>query len=78
MFGFLSTIVICATVIFLAIKQPTIKIETSQKRDPIFIPTHDNETEEIKQDDPDVLENMLGEITELFTGGDRVDENTTR
>jgi hypothetical protein len=79
MFAFLSTLVICATVVFLAIKQPTIKIETSQKREPIFVPAPEKADDSLnpaETQDTDALEAMLGDITELFTGGDHVNENT--
>lgn len=79
MFAFFSVVVICATVVFLAIKQPTFKSEIMHKQEPIYDTTSKpiegfkiDDTEDNK--DVDELADMLGDIKELFTGGDRVND----
>jgi hypothetical protein len=76
MFAFFSVVVVCATVVFLAIKQPTFKFEIMHKQEPIY-DTTSKPIEGFKIDDTkevDELADMLGDIKELFTGGDRVDD----
>lgn len=83
MFTFLSVLAVCATIVFVAVWQPTIRIELSNKQPelPKLTPVGD-EQEPINENknDLDALEAMMGDMVELFTGGDRVNEtdNTTR
>ena len=79
MFTFLSVLAVCCTIVFVVLKNPGFCITinntnpsiTSNVSDMLTAPTEatsdDNEKEE---EDEDVLANMLGEVTELFTGGD--------
>lgn len=79
MFTFLSVLAVCCTIVFVVLKNPGFCITinntnpsvTSNVSDMLTAPTEatsdDNEKEE---EEEDVLANMLGEVTELFTGGD--------
>ena len=79
MFTFLSVLAVCCTIVFVVLKNPGFCVTinntnpsvTSNFSDMLTAPTEatsdDNEKEE---EDEDVLANMLGEVTELFTGGD--------
>ena len=79
MFTFLSVLAVCCTIVFVVLKNPGFCITinntnpsvTSNFSDMPTEPTEatsdDNEKEE---EEEDVLANMLGEVTELFTGGD--------
>ena len=83
MFTFLSVLAVCATIVFVAVRQPTIRIELSNKQPelPKLIPVEDKqEPIDENKNDLDTLEAMLGDMVELFTGGDRVNESdkTTR
>ena len=79
MFTFLSVLAVCCTIVFVVLKNPGFCITinntnpsvTSNSSYMLTKPTEatsdDNEKEE---EEEDVLANMLGEVTELFTGGD--------
>ena len=79
MFTFLSVLAVCCTIVFVVLKNPGFCVTinntnpnvTSNFSDILTESTEatsdDNEKEE---EDEDVLANMLGEVTELFTGGD--------
>lgn len=79
MFTFLSVLAVCCTIVFVVLKNPGFCVTinntnpnvTSNFSDTLTEPTEatsdDNEKEE---EEEDVLANMLGEVTELFTGGD--------
>ena len=82
MFTFLSVLAVCCTIVFVVRKNPGFCITidntnpnvTSNFSDMLTEPTgatsDDNEKEEEEEEEEDVLANMLGEVRELFTGGD--------
>ena len=77
MFTFLSVLAVCCTVVFVVLKNPgfciTINNTNPNVTSNILIdetePTETTSDDKEKEEE-DVLANMLGEVTELFTGGD--------
>lgn len=77
MFTFLSVLAVCCTIVFVVLKNPGFCI-TINNTNPNVTSNFSNaltESTEATSDDneekeEDVLANMLGEVTELFTGGD--------
>lgn len=76
MFTFLSVLAVCCTVVFVVLKNPGFCITINNTNQNVTSNTLIDETEptettsDDKEKEEDVLANMLGEVTELFTGGD--------
>lgn len=78
MFTFLSVLAVCCTIVFVVLKNPGFCITINNTNSNVTSNFSDKSTEltEATSDDneeeeeKDVLANMLGEVTELFTGGD--------
>ena len=76
MFTFLSVLAVCCTVVFVVLKNPGFCITINNTNPNVTSNTLIGETEptettsDDKEKEEDVLANMLGEVTELFTGGD--------
>lgn len=78
MFTFLSVLAICCTIVFVVLKNPGFCITinntnpnvTSNSLNMMTEPTEATSDDNEEEEEKDVLANMLGEVTELFTGGD--------
>lgn len=79
MFTFLSVLAVCCTIVFVVLKNPGFCITinntnpsvTSNVSDMLTASTEaTSDANEKEEEEEDVLANMLGEVTELFTGGD--------
>ena len=78
MFTFLSVLAVCCTIVFVVLKNPGFCITINNTNPNVTSNTLIDETEPTeatsdaneKEEEEDVLANMLGEVTELFTGGD--------
>lgn len=76
MFTFLSVLAVCCTVVFVVLKNPGFCITINNTNPNVTSNILIDETEptettsDDKEKEEDVLANMLGEVTELFTGGD--------
>lgn len=78
MFTFLSVLAVCCTIVFVVLKNPGFCVTinntnpnvASNFSDMLTESTEATSDDNEEEEEKDVLANMLGEVTELFTGGD--------
>lgn len=78
MFTFLSVLAVCCTIVFVVLKNPGFCVTINNTNPNVTSNFSDMSTESTEatsddneeEEEKDVLANMLGEVTELFTGGD--------
>ena len=83
MFTFLSVLAVCCTIVFVVLKNPGFCVTinntnpnvTSNFSDTLTEPTEATSDDNEEEEEKDVLANMLGEVTELFTGGDNDEQS---